>query len=154
MFSDEFGFQDHDEVSLSSAHPVPAVLAGDCNIQSYAELAPLISTPYSFQDSFLVARPSSESPFRAHPTFNVTVNNRQGIFKSGPPKRLDYIFIRGQGLAVRHGDDEAGFVGEDPVCEKDVAIDREGKDHRVWPSDHLGIWVNLEFIIAEAGLIG
>jgi len=63
------------------------------------------------------------------------------MFKVGPPKRLDYIFVRG--VEVKEGPDQAGFLGNEPVCTSEVARDEEGKDGKVWASDHLGVWVDV-----------
>jgi len=76
---------------------IPAIFTGDCNVRGYSELDPLIYR-HHFHDAFLIAHPisDSESPFFAHPTYGLTLINQQNTFKfkAGPPKRLDYVFVR------------------------------------------------------------
>ena len=130
---------------------IPAILAGDFNVRNYAELDYLLSE-CSFRDAFLVARPipESESPFVVYPTYGVTLPNRQNKFKhkAGPPNRSDYVFVHG--VEVKDGVDGAGFLGDEPVCALDIAKDEEGRDERVWASDHLGIWVKFNLSISAA----
>jgi hypothetical protein len=121
--------------------PVSAILAGDCNVQDYTELDPLFSQPHPFRDAFIAARPTQEPPFNAYPTYNMTITLRSGPYKPGNPKRLDYIFVRG--VNVAEGSNKAGFIRDQPVCSLDVATDKEGKEGKLWASDHLGIWVTL-----------
>jgi endonuclease/exonuclease/phosphatase family metal-dependent hydrolase len=131
---------------------IPAILAGDFNVRNYTELDYL--SECSFRDAFLVARPipESESPFAVYPTYGLTLINRQNKFKrrAGPPNRSDYVFVHG--VEVKDGVDGAGFLGDEPVCALDIAKDEEGRDERVWASDHLGIWVNLDLSIPVAQL--
>ncbi|KAL5534713.1 hypothetical protein ACEPAG_1177 [Sanghuangporus baumii] len=136
---------------------VPAILTGDYDP--------------TFIDAFLAARPIKEltdcdsesplSPFTSHPTFGVTLPNRKPFrfgfnFGSNSGKkrntgripearRLDYIFTHAlhpasESLSRCHNL-EAGLSGDEQVCEKSEAEDEEGRDGRVFASDHLGVWV-------------
>ncbi|KAL5535068.1 hypothetical protein ACEPAF_3161 [Sanghuangporus sanghuang] len=133
-------------------------------------LIPEPDTP-TFIDAFLSTRPIKEnpdrdsesplSPFTSHPTFGLTHPNRKPFnFGSNSAKkrhthripearRLDYIFTHGLHPASeslsRDVDHklEAGLFGDEPVCEKSEAEDEEGRDGRVFASDHLGVWVRV-----------
>lgn len=79
---------------------IPAIFTGDCNVQNYSELDPLICG-YHFHDAFLAAHPisDSESPILYPPDFWFNVDVFK--FKAGLPRRLDYLFVRG--VEVKEG---------------------------------------------------
>lgn len=141
--------------SLASGVPIsvtsipPAVIVGDTNIESYDELNPLLSEPLSFIDTFdslypLPLAPRSEQEtlkdrYSSHATFFTTFPLVEGA-KHLSQKRIDYVLVRKGGAQVHVK--EANLVGDIPIA---GLRDPRGKDGNLFPSDHLGVVVQLEF---------
>jgi hypothetical protein len=136
----------------SSSHNVPAILAGGYNIQSYADLDPLIMDPFSIQDTFLAIRPSL-SPFKSHATYNTTITKKSGHFTRGlQKKRLNYKFIRGADLSVQQGHSKAGFWA---MCQCVKRVLQRAKRVRTSEYGHPIIWeFGLMWILYKIGIEG
>ena len=118
------------------------------------------------------SHPSFGVTFPNHRTFGFGFSSSSSSAK--PPqrsaravprtRRLDYIFAHG--LRVSHSrlqskeEDaynsserlrlKAGLFGNDPVCDMSEAGDEEGRDGRVYASDHLGVWVRVHSTLADS----
>ncbi|PPR06606.1 hypothetical protein CVT24_001791 [Panaeolus cyanescens] len=133
-------------IPLTTIFPsIPAIITGDCNIKSYDELDSFLLPPFCFVDGFLAANPSTEPPYRAHPTYGLNVNvKRISPFKK-PVCRLDYIFLRGSNLDIVKEEKSSGNIGDLPVCPIETASDATGRDGLIWASDHLGHWLSVRW---------
>jgi hypothetical protein len=64
------------------------------------------------------------------------------------PSQLSDIFVRNLDPDEREG--LSGFLGEEPIVTAPEIEDEEGKDGKLWASDHLGIWM----VMKASGLLG
>ncbi|ORY76576.1 Endonuclease/exonuclease/phosphatase [Leucosporidium creatinivorum] len=140
----------------------PSIICGDTNIEGYEELAPLLDGPLGYVDTFASAHPPSADAadlavrntelYSTHPTFGTTYTE-DPIPVS--PKRIDYILAHKGGsskLRVLSAKTVGGEVcrvrGEDGRMREAVCVG--GKEGKMYPSDHLGVVVELEFARKEA----
>lgn len=140
----------------------PSIICGDTNIEGYEELSPLLDGPLGYVDTFVSAHlPSAEGSdiearnneiYSTHPTFGTTYTEDPIPV---PPKRIDYILAHEGGsskLNVLSAKTVGGEVcrvrGEDGEVREGAC--EGGKDGKMYPSDHLGVVVELEFAQKES----
>jgi endonuclease/exonuclease/phosphatase family metal-dependent hydrolase len=118
-----------------------AIIVGDTNIYNISELSPLFDPPFDFRDAYALAHDEA-SPADDH-TFGMTFPERWGT------KKIDYVLFRpGDSHAqtlVAAGiypssmrPVKAALLGRDPIPNMTY---RGGKDGKLYPSDHLGVFV-------------
>lgn len=141
--------------STDIAEVPPSILCGDTNIESYDELAPLLQTPLGYVDTFTAihqrgaidAAAQEKEIYDTHPTFGTTYTEDPTPV---PPKRIDYILAHRGGYS-RLQVLTAETIGAEPC--KGLGADNQvrearcegGKGGKMYPSDHLGVLVEMQF---------
>lgn len=135
----------------------PSIICGDFNIEGYEELSPLLDGPLAFVDTFASAHPPSapgtdfaarnQEIYSSHPTFGTTYTEDPVLVS---PKRIDYVLAHEGGSsklrvlsAKTVGANVCRVQGEDGELRDGVCAG--GKEGKMYPSDHLGVVVELEF---------
>lgn len=142
---------------------VPAsIICGDTNIEGYQELSPLLDGPLGFVDTFASAHPPSvdgtdvnarnKEIYSTHPTFGTTYTEDPVSYS---PKRIDYILAHEGGRsklkvlsAKTLGSEVCRVKGEDGQVREGAC--EGGKGGKMFPSDHLGVVVELQFAKKES----
>lgn len=159
-----------DTLSNSSPDkPIPSLVCGDTNIDSYAELQPLLDA--GFVDSWIATHPptpdaSDFSPFadiatgatntpppeyspdliRVDPTYGQTGVQLPGKARKENVRRLDYLMCRNMNVKG------SKLVGTEPIDKDKVNLSFGNEEQKalegvmVWPSDHVGVLVDLEVV--------
>lgn len=139
----------------------PSIICGDTNIESYDELDVLLHTPLGYVDTFAAVHPpiSADDPaarneeiYTTHPTFGTTYTEDPVPVTA---KRIDYILAHEASSKLKVM--SAKTVGAE-VC-KILMQDGQvvegrcegGKGGKLYPSDHLGVVVEMEFA-SKAGV--
>ncbi|KIO16312.1 hypothetical protein M407DRAFT_86159 [Tulasnella calospora MUT 4182] len=149
--------------------PIPSFICGDTNIDSYNEIQPLLDA--GFVDSWIATHPPTPvapatSPF-SDPTSGATATpppeyspdlihvdptyGQTGVHLPGKPKkenvrRLDYLMCRNMNVKT------AKLVGTEPIDKDKVNLSFGNEEQKalegvkVWPSDHVGVLVDLEVV--------
>jgi endonuclease/exonuclease/phosphatase family metal-dependent hydrolase len=115
----------------------PPVLAGDFNAEPDSDemrylrgLTGLGGPTVFFADCWWATRDFSADPHAAGHTFDRT-RNRFAALAHEPPRRIDYIYVRGPDRNLR---------GEPLGCE----LAFTGAQNDVWPSDHFGLVAEIQ----------
>ena len=113
----------------------PAAVVGDLNVVSLDELRPCEDA--DLVDAYIAATG------RADDTFNLTYS--KAAHGSSEPKRLDYVFAHDARPV------SARLLGNEPLVNEQGELLEclEGRDGHVFPSDHLGVEVELELPRAD-----
>jgi endonuclease/exonuclease/phosphatase family metal-dependent hydrolase len=109
---------------------VPTILTGDFNNVEMSELDAILSPPYSLQDG--LAR------FDTRPSYNTTY-----WLKGNNTQRIDFVLWSSNGWRIEAGK----YLGEESV-KLPKGLDkpkRVAPDGKVYPSDHLGVYVTAKW---------
>ena len=129
-------------ISTLSVTPT-SVFCGDTNIDTYSELKPLLTARYV--DSWLNTHPDfADSPDlrEVGVTYGTVGLRGPEMPDHGPPRRLDYVMVRG--MKVK----KCELVGGEPIPKEEWAMNAEEQDLdlEAYVSDHLGVVVDVELV--------